>query len=124
MIPATMSGCECKPDRAQPSRNGGLVKRPAVAALLTVTLAAGLLLAQQGLSPPVYQDKPISQARLAEILDNDDGADPNFVGSYDDAKLIVQDKQKSNQFVFVRLIYNGRIQQSFPHYAKNWYTDS
>ena len=99
------------------------MKRPALAALLAVTLTAGLLRAQQELTPPVPRDRPISQARLREILDNDDGADPNFMGSYDDAKLIEQDKQNTNQFVFVRLIYNGRI-QTIPHYAKNWYTDS
>src|SRR5205814_2271831 len=101
---------------------GGLVKRPAAAALLASILTAGFVLAQQELSPPVYQDRPISQARLMEILGNDDGANPNFLGNYDDAKLIVQDKQNTGQFVFVRLIYNGRI-QVFPHYAKNWYTD-
>jgi hypothetical protein len=95
---------------------GGLVKRPAVAALLAVILAAGLLVAQQEL------DRPISSARLSEILGNDDGANPSFIGNYEDDKSIVQDKKTSNQFVFVRLIYNGRI-QVFPHYAKNWYTD-
>ena len=99
------------------------MKRPAVAALLAVILTAGLLLAQQELSPPVNQDRPISSARLNEILSNDDGADPNFLGNYEDSKSIVQDKKTSNQFVFVRLIYNGRIQIQ-PHYAKNWYTDS
>jgi ATP-dependent exoDNAse (exonuclease V) beta subunit len=40
-------------------------------------------------------------------------------GSYDDAKRIRQEKQNTNQFVFARLIYNGRI----PGYLKNWYTD-
>jgi hypothetical protein len=86
--------------------------KPAVAALLVV-FTAGLLLSQ---------DRQISYARLMEILGNDDTADPDFIGSYEDARLIVQDKKLSNQFVFVRLIYNGRI-QNIPHYAKNWYTD-
>ncbi len=100
------------------------MKRPAAVALLCMILTASLLLAQRELNPPADQDRPISQARLAEILGSDDGANPDFIGSYDDAKSIEQDKQLTNQFVFTRLIYNGRIQDSFPrHYAKNWYTD-
>ena len=91
------------------------MKRPAVAALLVLILTAGILLAQQ--------DFPISQARLMEILNGDDAADPSFLGNYEDEKSIVQNTQNTNQFVFVRLIYNGRIQRAFPHYAKNWYTD-
>ena len=42
-----------------------------------------------------------------------------LLGNYDDAKRIIQEKQQTNQFVFARLIYNGRI----PGYIKNWYTD-
>ena len=41
------------------------------------------------------------------------------MGDYDDAKRIIQEKEQTNQFVFARLIYNGRI----PGYIKNWYTD-
>jgi len=43
----------------------------------------------------------------------------NFLGRYEDAKYIKQDKDDTNQFVFTRLIYNGRILG----YYKNWYTD-
>jgi hypothetical protein len=43
----------------------------------------------------------------------------NFLGRYDDVKFIRQDKQDTNQIVFARLIYNGRILA----YYKNWYTD-
>ena len=43
----------------------------------------------------------------------------SLLGNYDDAKRIVQDEEETNQFVFVRLIFNGRI----PGYIKNWYTD-
>jgi Domain of unknown function (DUF4159) len=70
------------------------VKRTAIAALLVTILAAGLLSAQ-----------------IQEEL--------GLLGNYDDAKKIVQEKEQTNQFVFVRLIYNGRI----PGYLKNWYTD-
>ena len=42
-----------------------------------------------------------------------------FLGRYDDARYIDQNLERSNQFVFARLIYNGRI----PGYYKNWYTD-
>jgi hypothetical protein len=40
-------------------------------------------------------------------------------GRYDDARYIDQPKHDTNQIVFARLIYNGRI----PGYYKNWYTD-
>lgn len=97
------------------------MKRPAVLALLVVVLTSGLLLAEQEFTP-----QPISPARLAEIraylAATDDGASPSFIGNYGDEKWIVQDTQNTNQFVFVRLIYNGLIQVS-PHYIKNWYTD-
>lgn len=43
----------------------------------------------------------------------------NFLGRYDDVKYIKQDKTDTNQIVFARLIYNGRILA----YYKNWYTD-
>jgi hypothetical protein len=42
-----------------------------------------------------------------------------LLGRYDDARWIVQPKDDTNQIVFARLIYNGRI----PGYYKNWYTD-
>ncbi len=42
-----------------------------------------------------------------------------LLGRYDDARYIVQSKEDTNQIVFARLIYNGRI----PGYYKNWYTD-
>jgi len=42
-----------------------------------------------------------------------------FLGRYDDARYIDQSKTDTNQIVFARLIYNGRI----PGYYKNWYTD-
>jgi len=68
------------------------VKGTATAALLVTIFAAGFLSAQEELG---------------------------LRGNYDDAKKIIQEKQQSNQFVFARLIYNGRI----PGYIKNWYTD-
>lgn len=42
-----------------------------------------------------------------------------FVGRYEDARSIKQPTSDTNQIVFARLIYNGRI----PAYYKNWYTD-
>jgi len=42
-----------------------------------------------------------------------------FLGRYEDAKAIIQPKEDTNQFVFVRLIYNGLN----VGYIKNWYTD-
>ena len=42
-----------------------------------------------------------------------------YRGAYSDVKYIRQNTEKTNQFVFARLIYNGRE----PHYIKNWYTD-
>ena len=42
-----------------------------------------------------------------------------LLGRYDDARYIDQPKADTNQIVFARLIYNGRI----PGYYKNWYTD-
>lgn len=42
-----------------------------------------------------------------------------LLGRYDDARYIVQPKDETNQIVFARLIYNGKI----PGYYKNWYTD-
>jgi hypothetical protein len=42
-----------------------------------------------------------------------------LLGRYDDARYIDQPKGETNQIVFARLIYNGRI----PGYYKNWYTD-
>jgi hypothetical protein len=78
------------------SNYGGLVKGTATAALLAIIFAAGFLSAQT----------PIERLLGLE-------------GSYEDAKKIVQKAQPTNQFVFARLIYNGRI----PGYIKNWYTD-
>jgi hypothetical protein len=43
----------------------------------------------------------------------------DLLGRYDDIKRIVQPANGTSQFVFARLIYNGRI----PGYYKNWYTD-
>ena len=45
--------------------------------------------------------------------------EPTLIGRYDDALYIDQPKDDTEQFVFARLIYNGRI----PGYYKNWYTD-
>ena len=42
-----------------------------------------------------------------------------LLGRYDDAHYIEQPLDDTNQIVFARLIYNGRI----PGYYKNWYTD-
>src|SRR2546426_11782688 len=43
-----------------------------------------------------------------------------LLGRYDDVRRVPDNFTKeSNQFVFARLIYNGRI----PGYYKNWYTD-
>ena len=42
-----------------------------------------------------------------------------LLGRYDDARYIKQTTEDTNQIVFARLIYNGRI----PGYYKNWYTD-
>ena len=42
-----------------------------------------------------------------------------LLGRYDDARWIEQPTEDTNQIVFARLIYNGRI----PGYYKNWYTD-
>ena len=42
-----------------------------------------------------------------------------LLGRYDDARFIEQPKEETDQIVFTRLIYNGRI----PAYYKNWYTD-
>jgi hypothetical protein len=75
------------------SNYGGLVKGAAAAFLVTV-LAAGLLPAQ-----------------IQDVL--------GLQGNYDDAKRIPHEPRSTNQFVFARLIYNGRI----PRYIKNWYTD-
>jgi hypothetical protein len=72
------------------------VKGALATALLISTFAAGLLSAQ---------------IPIQDIL--------GLQGSYDDAKKLSQEEQNTNQFVFARLIYNGRI----PRYLKNWYTD-
>ncbi len=42
-----------------------------------------------------------------------------YEGNYKDIKRIIQDSERTNRFVFARLVYNGLI----PHYIKNWYTD-
>ena len=42
-----------------------------------------------------------------------------YEGRYSDAKYVVQDTERTNQFVFTRLVYNGLV----PRYIKNWYTD-
>ena len=71
---------------------GGLVKRHwVVAMVLLVCLAVGSIFAQE----------------------------LGLLGRYDDARYIKQSTEDTNQIVFARLIYNGRI----PGYYKNWYTD-
>jgi len=70
------------------------VKRTAAAAFLAMIFAAFLFSAQ-----------------LQEEL--------GLLGNYEDAKRIPQDIERTNHFVFARLIFNGRI----PGYIKNWYTD-
>ena len=47
------------------------------------------------------------------------GQELGLLGRYDDARYIEQPLDDTNQIVFARLIYNGRI----PGYYKNWYTD-
>jgi len=42
-----------------------------------------------------------------------------LIGRYDDARFLRQPTKDTDQVVFTRLIYNGRI----PGYYKNWYTD-
>ena len=43
-----------------------------------------------------------------------------LLGRYDDVHRVLDNYTKeTNEFVFTRLIYNGRI----PGYYKNWYTD-
>jgi hypothetical protein len=42
-----------------------------------------------------------------------------FLGNYSDVRFIRQSTEETDQIVFARLIYNGRI----PAYYKNWYTD-
>ena len=42
-----------------------------------------------------------------------------LLGRYDDVRYIIQPKEDTEQIVFARLVYNGRI----PGYYKNWYTD-
>lgn len=71
---------------------GGVVTRIAAVALLAAVVTGGALFAQEEFG---------------------------FLGRYDDAQSITQPKEDRNEFVFTRLIYNGRI----PGYIKNWYTD-
>jgi hypothetical protein len=48
-------------------------------------------------------------------------------GNYDDARFLDQPINDTNQFVFARLIYNGRnqgnVRLGIPGDIKNWYTD-
>ncbi len=44
---------------------------------------------------------------------------PLFDGNYNDEERIKQDKRPTDQFVFARMIYNGRM----PRYYKNWFND-
>ena len=69
-----------------------MVKRAAAAAFAAALVTGGLLFCQE---------------------------ESNLIGRYDDIERIVQPKNDTDQFVFARLIYNGRI----PGYYKNWYTD-
>ena len=73
-------------------QNAGNVVRRFAAAFAVIVTVAGVLLSQNDLG---------------------------FVGRYEDAKRVHQGPAPSNQIVFARLIYNGRI----PAYYKNWYTD-
>jgi len=68
------------------------VKRLAITAMLLISIAGGVMFAQQELG---------------------------LLGRYDDARYLKQSTNDTNQIVFTRLIYNGRI----PGYYKNWYTD-
>ncbi|HLQ78426.1 MAG TPA: DUF4159 domain-containing protein [Terriglobia bacterium] len=68
------------------------MNRFAPAALALILTAAGALLSQEDL---------------------------RFLGKYEDARGIPKPPPDRAQFVFTRLIYNGRI----PRYYKNWYTD-
>jgi hypothetical protein len=81
------------------------VKRTTAGTLLAAVLIAGFLSAQDRPAPIPFQI-PIQE-------------ELNLLGNYEDAKRISQEKELTNKFVFVRLIYNGRI----PGYIKNWYTD-
>ena len=54
------------------------------------------------------------------VVYGQEDAELQLVGRYDDVHRIRDNFTKeTNQFVFTRLIYNGRI----PGYYKNWYTD-
>src|ERR1043165_8383893 len=54
------------------------------------------------------------------VVYGQEDAELQLVGRYDDVHRIPDNFTKeTNQFVFTRLIYNGRI----PGYYKNWYTD-
>ena len=77
------------------------MKITATAVLLTTIFASAFLMGQN--TPATLLD-PIGACQQ-----------PGMIGNYEDAKRIVQDKERTNQFVFVRLIYNGRI----PGYLKN-----
>jgi hypothetical protein len=81
------------------------VKITATAILLTTIFASALLLGQD------IPGALMGRTGACEL--------PGLIGNYEDAKRIEQDKETTNQFVFVRLIYNGRI----PGYLKNWCTD-
>jgi hypothetical protein len=45
--------------------------------------------------------------------------DFTYKGRYSDITSIRQDLDRTPDFVFTRLVYNGRV----PYYIKNWYTD-
>src|SRR5262249_51540405 len=76
--------------------------RPCVTVSLVMRWVVGLLLAA---------------ATVAGVFGQEE---LGLVGRYDDVRQIPDNYTKeTNQFVFTRLIYNGRI----PGYYKNWYTD-
>src|SRR6516165_5068556 len=59
-------------------------------------------------------------AALAGALVYGQEEEYGFLGRYDDVNRVPHNfTAPTNQFVFTRLIYNGRI----PGYYKNWYTD-
>ena len=92
-----MSGCECKPDRAQPfiNKEGTVNVR---------WIIAGTLI-------------PLLMISAAFIWAED--IDVLLIGRNDDLSLLPPQGRQQHEFTFVRLMYNGRI----PAYIKNWYTD-
>lgn len=62
----------------------------------------------------------LAAAVTAAVVYAQEDEELGFIGRYDDVQRVPHNfTQETNQFVFARLIYNGRI----PGYYKNWYTD-